>query len=85
MHYGAVAQLGERLICIQEVVGSIPSGSTIHVACANGFAIAARAWRVGAGGLFGRSDDNVVDEGISTARKKFAPDLAVCAPVLSTS
>ena len=26
---GAVAQLGERLICIQEVVGSIPSGSTI--------------------------------------------------------
>ena len=27
--FGAVAQLGERLICIQEVVGSIPSGSTI--------------------------------------------------------
>ena len=27
--YGAIAQLGERLICIQEVVGSIPSGSTI--------------------------------------------------------
>ena len=26
---GAIAQLGERLICIQEVVGSIPSGSTI--------------------------------------------------------
>ena len=26
---GAVAQLEERLICIQEVVGSIPSGSTI--------------------------------------------------------
>ena len=25
---GAVAQLEERLICIQEVVGSIPSGST---------------------------------------------------------
>ena len=25
---GAIAQLGERLICIQEVVGSIPSGST---------------------------------------------------------
>ena len=29
MLFGAVAQLGERLICIQEVVGSIPSGSTI--------------------------------------------------------
>ncbi len=26
---GAVAQLGERLPCTQEVVGSIPSGSTI--------------------------------------------------------
>ena len=25
---GAVAQLGERLLCKQEVVGSIPSGST---------------------------------------------------------
>ena len=27
-HLGAIAQLEERLICIQEVVGSIPSGST---------------------------------------------------------
>ena len=27
---GAVAQLGERLLCKQEVVGSIPSGSTIN-------------------------------------------------------
>ena len=27
--YGAVAQLGERLICIQEVAGSIPVSSTI--------------------------------------------------------
>ena len=25
---GAIAQLGERLLCKQEVVGSIPSGST---------------------------------------------------------
>ena len=25
---GPVAQLGERLVCIQEVVGSIPVGST---------------------------------------------------------
>ena len=29
--YGAIAQLGERLICIQEVGGSIPPGSTIYV------------------------------------------------------
>ena len=27
---GALAQLGERLICIQEVNGSIPLGSTIN-------------------------------------------------------
>ena len=27
-HCGAIAQLGERLLCKQEVVGSIPSGST---------------------------------------------------------
>ena len=26
---GALAQMGERLICIQEVSGSIPLGSTI--------------------------------------------------------
>ena len=31
MTKGALAQLGERLICIQEVVGSIPSGSTISL------------------------------------------------------
>ena len=28
MTNGAIAQLGERLLCKQEVVGSIPSGST---------------------------------------------------------
>ena len=28
INFGAIAQLEERLICIQEVVGSIPSGST---------------------------------------------------------
>jgi hypothetical protein len=27
-YQGAVAQLGERLICIQEVAGSIPTSST---------------------------------------------------------
>src|SRR5271156_439253 len=29
---GAIAQLGERLLCKQEVVGSIPSGSTRRLA-----------------------------------------------------
>ena len=29
---GAIAQLGERLLCKQDVVGSIPSGSTNFVA-----------------------------------------------------
>ena len=28
---GAIAQLGERLLCKQDVVGSIPSGSTIFL------------------------------------------------------
>ena len=28
---GPVAQLGERLVCIQEVVGSNPVGSTTHL------------------------------------------------------
>jgi hypothetical protein len=27
-HFGAIAQKGERLFCKQDVVGSIPSGST---------------------------------------------------------
>jgi hypothetical protein len=27
-HLGAIAQLGERLLCKQEVIGSIPIGST---------------------------------------------------------
>ena len=27
--YGAIAQLGERVLCKHDVVGSIPSGSTI--------------------------------------------------------
>jgi hypothetical protein len=35
---GAIAQLGERLLCKQEVVGSIPSGSTIGRADREGFA-----------------------------------------------
>ena len=32
---GAVAQLGERLLCKQEVVGSIPSGSTSRETCSS--------------------------------------------------
>ena len=30
LSFGAVAQLGERLICTQEVAGSIPTSSTRH-------------------------------------------------------
>jgi hypothetical protein len=33
--FGAIAQLGERLLCKQEVVGSIPSGSTSREARPN--------------------------------------------------
>ncbi len=32
---GAIAQLGERLLCKQEVVGSIPSGSTSREPCSS--------------------------------------------------
>ena len=34
MNFGAVAQLEEHLICIQKVVGSIPSGSKITASIA---------------------------------------------------
>ena len=30
---GAIAQLGERLLCKQEVTGSIPVGSTVGKCC----------------------------------------------------
>ena len=33
--YGAIAQLGERLLCKQEVGGSIPPGSTIKLLIKN--------------------------------------------------
>jgi hypothetical protein len=29
--FGALAQLGEHLLCKQRVIGSIPIGSTIHL------------------------------------------------------
>ena len=48
---GAVAQLGEHLLCKQGVVGSIPSSST-SVSCANesGFLISVRCLLMQAGG-----------------------------------
>ena len=30
-HHGVVAQLGERLLCKQNVAGSIPVNSTMHI------------------------------------------------------
>jgi hypothetical protein len=45
---GAVAQLGERLICIQEVAGSIPTSSTRwERSCVPG------AWRLARGASLG--------------------------------
>ena len=44
---GAIAQLGERLLCKQEVVGSIPSGSTSRIAVrpvARPFAVPSRRY-----------------------------------------
>lgn len=39
--FGAIAQLGERVLCKHEVVGSIPSGSTILLCAGDS---AARSW-----------------------------------------
>ena len=61
MLFGAVAQLGERLLCKQEVVGSIPSGSTIIFG--NGVRsgrIRARIWALCARRSFG----NIVSVGV---------------------
>ena len=40
-HTGAIAQLGEHLLCKQGVVGSIPTGSTTLLVCG--------AWWLGRG------------------------------------
>src|ERR1700730_2904800 len=37
VQFGAIAQLGERLLCKQEVAGSIPAGSTGEKACKSRF------------------------------------------------
>ena len=42
---GAVAQLGERLICIQEVVGSSPISSTSKAVAPPGVNLLARTLR----------------------------------------
>ena len=50
---GAVAQLGERLLCKQEVIGSIPFSSTIHGVWRWPFSdgvVVWAAWRTGSGG-----------------------------------
>src|ERR1700730_14773830 len=36
---GAIAQLGERLLCKQEVTGSIPVGSTPETPASDGFSV----------------------------------------------
>ena len=45
--FGAVAQLGERLICIQEVVGSIPISSTKIVVRSSGIYKRLIQWLLG--------------------------------------
>ena len=44
--YGAVAQLGERLLCKQEVAGSIPTSSTLKITLKNILAIKANRFLV---------------------------------------
>src|ERR1700676_4030302 len=71
--YGAIAQLGERVLCKHEVVGSIPSGST--TLRPSGF-----AWR-GHAGAEGRSVPGIAqrattglapNQAISSAKHHFA-------------
>jgi hypothetical protein len=54
---GAVAQLGERLICIQEVAGSIPTSSTSFCKTRNRVSPIAHRWKTEA----------------STSAEEFAP------------
>ena len=53
---GAIAQLGERLLCKQEVVGSIPSGSTnflhLYQLCIGRFAVTELLCAIMANGLY---------------------------------
>ena len=53
---GAIAQLGERVLCKHEVVGSIPSGSTTLVA---GSVLNLRTWFGGCLGGIGLISDIV--------------------------
>lgn len=57
--HGAIAQLGERVLCKHEVVGSIPSGSTIFGtwARARSELLRSRPWGVS---LAGRGSDNAM-------------------------
>ena len=57
---GAIAQLGERLLCKQEVTGSIPVGSTtVKAMPAAKRVLCARAWPQVLNRLFFKNSDEV--------------------------
>jgi hypothetical protein len=53
---GAIAQLGERLLCKQEVIGSIPIGSTSIVSSEDAAISVASAMLIGVSSLFEASN-----------------------------
>ena len=44
---GAIAQLGERVLCKHEVVGSIPSGSTTFITLTTALRAVKQKWQTG--------------------------------------
>ena len=68
---GAIAQLGERLVCNQKVAGSIPAGSTIAPAAR--LPAAARAFA----SATTRDDASLSRHGLNAQRMKGSRDRAV--------
>src|SRR6185437_15561242 len=81
---GAIAQLGERLLCKQEVVGSIPSGSTsLRRTAASAWQAALRTAKVARQGFSeGGLTEELVRENLIRACNASRPR-AVCMRVLS--
>ena len=79
--HGALAQLGERLICIQEVIGSIPIGSTKSRGFACSFRRSpAQFGAAGATGLLERQGC-VTGRRAASALRLYRQAQAVCLPV----
>ena len=82
---GAIAQLGERVLCKHEVVGSIPSGSTnggvCFVRCHKSFAVSReRGWRSlksYRGNISGRGLERGGGDGFAAVRRVYSASIMV--------